>query len=266
MKPITGICHLALLAFWYFTAPVVLGGNFSTGTHMAARFGVHEIVLTGKGSVSNPFDTLVTVRFTPPSGAANARTVWAFYDGENAWQARAYLSETGEWTWSSNCESDAGLHGKSGTFRCEPSQLRGRLLIHPKNPRQWMTEDGRWFLNVVDTAYFLLSSRDERGDRIPEEDFHAYVRDAVDHGITAFMAYGVPGPKSWDEEGSWTENYFADASYSTFRLEHFRGSSKNRGQPIYSFVFCLTWAADSAQGKPCLASCALNTRVRCTTS
>jgi predicted permease len=41
---------------------------------------------------------------------------------------------------------------------------------------------------------------------------------------------------------------------------------KNRGQPTYSFVFCLSWAADSAQGKPCLASCALNTRVRCTTS
>jgi REP element-mobilizing transposase RayT len=36
--------------------------------------------------------------------------------------------------------------------------------------------------------------------------------------------------------------------------------TKNRGQPIYSFVFCLTLAADSAQGKPCLASCALNTQ------
>jgi hypothetical protein len=24
---------------------------------------------------------------------------------------------------------------------------------------------------------------------------------------------------------------------------------KNRGQPIYSFVFCLTWAADSAQSE-----------------
>ena len=87
-----------------------------------------------------------------------------------------------------------------------------------------MTEDGRWFLNVVDTAYFLLSDKDELGNPIPEEDFQAYVRDAVDHGITAFMAYGVPGPGSFYEEGSWTENYFADASYSTFRLDNFRVS------------------------------------------
>jgi hypothetical protein len=50
------------------------------------------------------------------------------------------------------------------------------------------------------------------------------------------------------------------------RLELWAESFSNGGQPIYSFVFCLTWAADSAQGKPCLASCALNTRVRCTTS
>ena len=85
-------------------------------------------MLTGDGQVTNPFDTVATVQFTPPSGAANAKTVWAFYDGENTWRARVYLSEIGDWTWSSTCEMDAGLHGKSGKFQCEPSNLRGRLL------------------------------------------------------------------------------------------------------------------------------------------
>jgi len=34
-----------------------------------------------------------------------------------------------------------------------------------------------------------------------------------------------------------------------------------RGQPIYSFVFCLPWAADSSQARPCLAGCASSTQV-----
>lgn len=200
--------------------------NFTTGAVVAAKFGVHEIALSGDGTVSNPFDTIATVKFVPPSGEKNAKRVHAFYDGDNTWRARVYASEVGDWTWSSACSTDAGLHGKSGIFRCQDSKLRGRLLPHTNNSRQWMTEDGRWFLNVVDTAYFLLSAKDELGNPIPEEDFQAYVRDAVDHGITAFMAYGVPRPRSYNEEGSWQENYFADSSYSTFRLENFRVSDQ----------------------------------------
>ena len=71
-----------------------LAGNFSTGA-AAIKFGVHEVLLTGDGSVANPFDTLVTVTFTPSSGANQARTVPAFYDGENTWRARVYVSEPG---------------------------------------------------------------------------------------------------------------------------------------------------------------------------
>lgn len=213
-------------------ASLLLGGsdaraaNFTTGTESAVKYGVHEIVLEGDGNVENPLDTIVTVTFTPPSGAAASKTVWAFYDGENTWRARVYVSETGEWQWTSTCDTDSALTGKSGTFPCATSHLRGRLLPHPKNSRHWMTEDGQWFLNVVDTAYFLLGFQDELGDRIPEDDFQAYVRDAVDQGITSFMAYLIPGPGSWDEEGSWTENYFADPEFSKLRLENFRFSDR----------------------------------------
>lgn len=175
-------------------APTIHAEHFTSGTQAAAKFGVHEIVLTGDGSVTNPSDTVASVRFTPPSGAANAKTVWAFYDGGNTWRARVYPGETGKWTWSSTCETDAGLHGKSGTFRCEPSKLRGRLLIHPKNPRQWMTEDGRWFLNLNDTSYFLLCSHDGAGDPIPDKDVRAYVKDATDRGITSFRSFIASGP------------------------------------------------------------------------
>lgn len=151
---------------WVLVLENERGGNFTSATQPAAKFGVHEIVLTGDGQVANPFDTVATVQFTPPSGAANVKTVWAFFDGENTWRARVYLGETGEWSWTSTCKTDEKLHGQSGTFQCEPSNLRGRLLAHPKNPRQWMTEDGRWFLNLNDTAYFLLCAHDGNGDAV----------------------------------------------------------------------------------------------------
>ncbi len=42
---------------------------------------LYEIKLRGDDSVMNPFDTAATVKFIPPSGELNAKTVDAFYDG-----------------------------------------------------------------------------------------------------------------------------------------------------------------------------------------
>jgi len=91
--------------------------NFTRGAATAQKFGVHEIVLTGNGSVTNPFDTDATVTFTPPSGAAQAKTVKAFYDGGKTWRARVYVTESGSWQWTSSSSADAGLTAKRGASR-----------------------------------------------------------------------------------------------------------------------------------------------------
>ena len=93
------------------TSSPARGDNFTQGTAAAQKFGTHEIVLTGDGSVSNPFTTVATVTFTPPSGSANAKTVDAFYDGGNTWRARAYVTEIGTWQWKSSSATDPGLVG-----------------------------------------------------------------------------------------------------------------------------------------------------------
>jgi len=193
----------------------------------AAKFGVYEIALTGNGSVTNPFDTVATVVFTPPSGQANAKTVYAFYDGDNTWRARVYLSETGEWRWTSASSMDKQLDGKTGTFQVVNSELRGRLLPHPENPRYWITEDGRWFLNINDTAYFLLSPCNEKNTPIPFEDFAAYVRDAVDQGITSLRTLSTVGSKGCLLGiESWSDSIFEDEDYVRMRLDRFRCSDQ----------------------------------------
>lgn len=217
MKPLL-LFLLPLLASPAASAPATA----APAEARAAKFGMHEIALTGKARPANPFDTIATVRFTPPSGQDRAVTVPAFFDGGDMWRARVYVSETGPWTWTSLCGSDPALDAQSGSFIAIDSTRRGRLLVHPKNPSQWITEDGRWFLNLNDTAYFLLSTHDGHGDAIPFEDFTAYVKDATDRGLTSFRSFLVSGPKPFHENNSgrhrWLE-FFTDDTLAQLRLD-----------------------------------------------
>jgi len=201
-------------------ARCALAGNFSTGA-TAVKFGVHEVSLTGDGGVANPFDTLITISFTPPSGLNQAHTVPAFYDGANTWRARTYVSESGLWRWESHCATASILDGKTGRFEAADSKLRGRLLSHPQNPRQWITEDGRWFLNLNDTAYFLLCARDGNGDSVSDDDARRYVRDDVARGITSVRCFLASRSKGFSESSEqWKAWHFDENTLDRLRLEN----------------------------------------------
>src|SRR5215475_10758117 len=90
---VTSIYLAAFVIVGSFATARAQAVHFTTGSAQAVLYGTHEIVLTGNGSVSNPFDTVATVRFTPPSNTENSATVDAFYDGGNTWRARVYVNE-----------------------------------------------------------------------------------------------------------------------------------------------------------------------------
>lgn len=178
--------------------------NFTTGGHLARTFGVYEVVLRGRGAVANPFATHATVTFTPPSSDAHPVTVQAFYDGGDTWRARVYVTESGRWKWTAKSTDDALLDGHRGWFIAANSPLRGMLRKDNRNPKQWMTDDGHWFLNISDTAYLLFS---------PYHGFwKAYVRDDVAHGITSVRG-------DWANRG-W-KDYWIDSHRTKFNLSHF---------------------------------------------
>jgi hypothetical protein len=128
----------------------------------------------------------VTVKFTPPSGSANAVAVDAFYDGGNAWRARMYVTEAGRWKWISTSATDRLLDRQSGTFLALPSNLRGRLRKHQANPRAWMTEDGRWFANISDTGYRLFHAQ-------AAPLWQEFIRNSAAQGITCMRAACLGG-------------------------------------------------------------------------
>lgn len=191
-----------------FLVAAAHAANFTTASQTAAKFGVHEIELTGNGSVANPFDTEATVTFTPPSGAAGAKTVHMFYDGGNTWRARAYVTEKGTWTWSSACPTDPALAGKKGAFTAADSQLKGMIRKHTANPRALMTDDGAPFFLVGDTAYYLLSKS--------QADWQDYVRDDWKYGITLMRCSVLGALRDWP-------HYWRDADTKDFfNLDRFK--------------------------------------------
>lgn len=203
--------------------------SFSHGSHPGRKYGVHEIVLAGEKRHEDPFGVRVEVTFFPPSGAAGAVTVRAFYDGESLWRARCYLTETGRWRWQSGCPDDSRLDRCTGVFPVEASLLRGMLRPHPERAGHWRTDDGRWFLHLSDTAYHLFSG-DPR--RCTEADFRRYVAEDAALGITS-LRVGALGGHVWsnraypgecdrsEDDSNWPWET-ADPERGRFRLKKFQ--------------------------------------------
>ena len=181
---------LARSAWTRFLSSPEKPSNFATGTQKVSKFGVYEVVLTGDGGVGNPYDTIASVTFIPPSGAANAETVEAFYDGGNTWRARAYVGEAGLWRWTTT-SSDPGLDHKSGSFACVATtpRLRGLIEKHSTNSKYWATDDGQTFIGIADTAYNLFGRTwDDGTTPISEATFEQYVTEDEARNVNLIFA------------------------------------------------------------------------------
>jgi hypothetical protein len=145
---------------------------------VALHRGVREIALTASGGTSNPFLLGLQVVFTRPNGSEVM--VEGFYDGDGTYRARAYCDAVGEWSWRS-ISIDDGLNNKSGLFRVVPSMLKGKLRIHPDDPRQFVYDDGEWFLHIGDTGYRYVASS--------EPEWQAYIDQAARMGATKIRTW-----------------------------------------------------------------------------
>ncbi|HYR91037.1 MAG TPA: fibronectin type III domain-containing protein [Terriglobia bacterium] len=175
---------LATIPFLFYLSSPLMAQSFTSGT-TAAKFGTHEISLTGNGSVSNPFDTIATVTLTPPSG--NSVTVRAFYDGGNSWRARVYVTEAGAWNWTSSSATDSSLNGVSSTFTAQNSNLPGILKKDALNPKAWRTDSGKWFVPISDVSWMLFSGTNPESIQYWQQ----YVQDDVARGINVIGPVGA---------------------------------------------------------------------------
>ncbi|MCC9606780.1 DUF4038 domain-containing protein [Blastopirellula sp. JC732] len=154
---------LAALAVILFTAMPLLAAN-------VARYDVFDQALECDKELDKPlWDARVYVDFTSPSGKTS--TVEAFWDGDRTWRFRQSPNELGPWKWTTRCQEQASLSGKSGTFDCieyfgdSPVYKHGPIRL-TENRLFFQYEDGTPFFFLGDTAWNgVLKATDEQWDR-----------------------------------------------------------------------------------------------------
>ncbi len=210
-----------MVMFLIFTAE---GRNLSTtnafshGSEQGLQYGVHEITLKGNPA-KRPDDVNITFTFTDPDGITT--TVYGFYDGNNSWKGRMYVTKTGSWKWRSS-SSDGELNDQAGSFSVIASALPGKLRKHRRNIKMLMTDNGRTFNNLNDTQYMLF---DEKSTQ-----WQAYIAQLAEHGITSVRAMLIGRltgyPYGFDEKprptGFAWQRYFLDKAQSKLNYANFK--------------------------------------------
>ncbi|CAN5167304.1 hypothetical protein BH23BAC1_BH23BAC1_22760 [soil metagenome] len=88
---------LIFLLFANILFPVKAQEHLASGSNEALHRGIYEIELIATGNINNPFfDTSLEVNFTRPD--ESTVTVDGFFNGNNAYKARAYCDQVGEWS------------------------------------------------------------------------------------------------------------------------------------------------------------------------
>lgn len=146
------LCFISLF-FQEAYAQSVLSKNNPT----ALVRGIYEVALNASLTEDNPYyDIQCTVTFRKPDG--REVEVDGFFDGGSSFKARAYCEQPGLWQWQS-ASNNPGLDGRAGSFEVLPSDLKGKLRIHPDDPYQFAYDNGDWFLHIGDTGYrFVVAS------------------------------------------------------------------------------------------------------------
>lgn len=111
--------------------------------------------------------------FIKPGG--DTVLVPGFYDGKGIYKIRAYCGETGRWKFFTTSQTKR-LNHRSGSFLVSPSTLPGKLRIHTEDSRQFMNDNGDWFLHIGDTGYRYLVDSEKR--------WKEYIDQAVRMGTT----------------------------------------------------------------------------------
>lgn len=96
----------------------------------------------------------IDVIFTSPEG--REYTTAGFWDGDKNWRVRFAPVSKGRWTWTSkaSCESDSGLHGRSGSF--DVVEYEGENPLY-KHGFVRIMEQGRGFEHWDSTPFFWLA-------------------------------------------------------------------------------------------------------------
>lgn len=128
----------------------------------------------------------------------------AYWDGDNMFWVRFAPTQTGVWTWTTQCHQDPSLHGLSGRLKCIP--YKGKLPIYrhgfvqAKEGLKYMTyADGTPFFYLGDTHWGMYTEEfDEPGPhagQIETDSHFRYIVDRrVEQGFSVYQSEPISSP------------------------------------------------------------------------
>ncbi|UCC97561.1 MAG: DUF4038 domain-containing protein [Phycisphaerales bacterium] len=145
-----------------------------------------EDTLTSSRDYDNPVqEAKVRVEFTSPKGTK--RTLSAFWDGGRLWRVRFSPDEVGRWTYKTLCsdKSNAGLHGRSGSFEC--IGYRGNLELF-RHGELRLSGNRRYIEHADSTPFFWLADTVWCGPLFADfEDWKVFLKDRVEKEFAAIQ-------------------------------------------------------------------------------
>lgn len=155
-----------------------------SGFKLVPKHGRFERELSSGKNYANPAaDVKVGVVFTAPSGQNH--TVYAFWDGGNAWRVRFSPDEYGTWLYATVC-SDAknlGLDNQKGIFTCTASTGKTRFDQH--GPVR-ISPDGYSLAHADGTPFFWMGDTAWNGPLLSSRaDWELYLKERTRQNFTA---------------------------------------------------------------------------------
>ncbi|UUO06691.1 DUF4038 domain-containing protein [Blastopirellula sp. J2-11] len=136
---------------------VILLTAAPTAAVEVARYQVFDDAIQCDRELAKPlWDARVEVEFTSPSGKTT--TVEAFWDGGRTWRFRHSPNQLGAWKWSTRCQEEPSLDGKSGSYACtayagdNPIYQHGPIRVSPDR-LFFQYDDGTPYFYLGDTAW-----------------------------------------------------------------------------------------------------------------
>jgi hypothetical protein len=180
-----GSQHVKEVTNWYaslaitLTAGLLPFANLLANARTCPHRGFSEISARTAEEIDNPyFDVKFQVVFERPDGSEVL--VDGFYDGGKTFRARAYCDTIGIWRWRSSANI-SDLDKRSGTFEVRASSLKGKLRLHPADPRQFAYDNGQWFLHIGDTGYRYVTETEPK--------WREYIDQAAKMGATKIRTW-----------------------------------------------------------------------------
>lgn len=149
---------------------IALNSCLTSRSQDVEKLGIFETAFKAAEAYENPYmDLIAEAEIMRPDGSS--WKIPLFWDGDKTWKLRVSPDMEGKWSYKVT-STDKGLKGKSGTFNCEASDLKGSIQPMKGFPYHFQYQNGEkmWFMG--ETAWALFNdNEEEKLDRAAYEHF-----------------------------------------------------------------------------------------------